>query len=321
MALLRQADDFGDVIEQASRNLRGLDPTFVEKDYWVTQVLRELVAHHAPGIVFKGGTSLSKGYGIIERFSEDVDILVVPVAGASRKTTEQHLVDLTSQVAEGLGLDWSEARKPGGGWNASRGDYLQYRPVIEPGVGVAIHSGAVLLETGYAGDDFPSEVVSIEPLVRAAFLDGQVPDDEDLHPFQVRALEPRRTLIEKLFAVHHVATSRLKGETRDEGRFGRHYYDIYKLLEHPTTLARLAHREDFEAMVQQAQAMSERHFGGTTPRPEGGFAQSPAFRPEGELRDWLGQKFTDSLELLPQQQARPSFGHVLQRVEQKAEWL
>ena len=66
----------------------GLAPLFVEKDYWVTQVLRALHDQHAGAFVLKGGTSLSKGYELIERFSEDVDILIQPAKGDSRKARE-----------------------------------------------------------------------------------------------------------------------------------------------------------------------------------------------------------------------------------------
>jgi hypothetical protein len=58
-----------------------MPPEFVEKDFWVTELLRAVVSE-ADGAgavaVFKGGTSLSKGYRLIERFSEDVGILLVP---------------------------------------------------------------------------------------------------------------------------------------------------------------------------------------------------------------------------------------------------
>lgn len=51
---------------------------FVEKDYWVTYVLYRLVKEGVDDFVFKGGTSLSKGWNLIDRFSEDIDLLFVP---------------------------------------------------------------------------------------------------------------------------------------------------------------------------------------------------------------------------------------------------
>lgn len=82
MALLRESDGFPDVFGIAARDLP--DPAaFLEKDYWVTQVLRALNDAAPGGFVLKGGTSLSKGYRIINRFSEDIDIFVVRHAGES----------------------------------------------------------------------------------------------------------------------------------------------------------------------------------------------------------------------------------------------
>ena len=63
--------------DQAAASL-GVDPGLVEKDYWATEVLRVAVSSAADAVpVFKGGTSLSKAYRIIERFSEDIDLLIV----------------------------------------------------------------------------------------------------------------------------------------------------------------------------------------------------------------------------------------------------
>lgn len=56
----------------------GLDATSVEKDFWVCWTLREIFAHpeHGAHITFKGGTSLSKAWKLIQRFSEDIDLIV-----------------------------------------------------------------------------------------------------------------------------------------------------------------------------------------------------------------------------------------------------
>jgi hypothetical protein len=72
----RDSDEFGPTVDAAAERL-GISPTAVEKDYWVTQVLRTLGHEFAEDFVFKGGTSLSKGYGILERFSDDLDILIL----------------------------------------------------------------------------------------------------------------------------------------------------------------------------------------------------------------------------------------------------
>ena len=71
---------------------RGLLPVMVEKDFWVSWTLAVLFAHREFGnqLVFKGGTSLSKVFGVIKRFSEDIDLSVSPAfLGISEESVEQ----------------------------------------------------------------------------------------------------------------------------------------------------------------------------------------------------------------------------------------
>ncbi len=72
MNLHEEKDTFRDLVTATAETL-GIEATIVEKDYYVTAVLKELTSR-IPDMVFKGGTSLSKCYRVIERFSEDIDI-------------------------------------------------------------------------------------------------------------------------------------------------------------------------------------------------------------------------------------------------------
>ena len=80
---------------------RGLDPMLVEKDYWIMHCLWGL---QAQGFRFelKGGTSLSKGFGVIHRFSEDIDIRIEPLAGMEVKTGRNH--DKPAHIAAALAV-------------------------------------------------------------------------------------------------------------------------------------------------------------------------------------------------------------------------
>lgn len=315
MPLLREREDFEAALRRAAQRLGDLDPSFVEKDYWVTQVLRALQVTFPGGFTFKGGTSLSKGYRIIERFSEDVDILVVPVAGSSARDADDHLRAITAAVSEFLKLTWREGRVPGRGHDGSRGDLIVYAPRIDPGLRIGLGAGSVLLETGYGGGHEPAEMVTIAPILCEPL--GIAPNDyDDTRAFATRALEPLRTLIEKLFAVHHLASLFETGDVRDEERFGRHYYDTYKLLHHrPTVTALTERRKDFAHLCAEVERISRIRYGGATAPPDGGFAASPAFTGErGELRRWLEQKYEEMRPLLPRPVRGPSFGDVIQRV-------
>jgi len=70
-AILRTAKHFGE---------RGLRAAVIEKDYYVTEALRIISVTAGDKVIFKGGTSLSKGWNLIQRFSEDIDIFLDPLA-------------------------------------------------------------------------------------------------------------------------------------------------------------------------------------------------------------------------------------------------
>lgn len=324
MALLRHDKGLDVAFQRAGRALGRLDAAFVEKDYWVTQILRSLASQYPSGFVLKGGTSLSKGYGIIERFSEDLDILVFPPTDSSIKEKEQHLEMITASVVADLGdLRWKEARDPGRGHDAHRADLISYSARIPSTIRAGIEPDAVLLETGYAGGSTPTELAEIVPLVCEAGI-VSADDYDDTKPFQVAVLKPARTLIEKLFALHNLASRRLEHGAAPEERLGRHYYDIHRLLEHKPTINAIKRRNDFHALVAEVQTVSQHQFGGTYDRPAEGFAASPAFNgePGNEIYDWLHDLYADVRGLLPHERIKlPSFDVVLERIQSDADAL
>jgi predicted nucleotidyltransferase component of viral defense system len=74
--------DFEQAILRATEHFReqGLRPAIIEKDYYVTEALRIVSLTAGDKVIFKGGTSLSKGWNLIQRFSEDVDLFLDPLA-------------------------------------------------------------------------------------------------------------------------------------------------------------------------------------------------------------------------------------------------
>jgi hypothetical protein len=77
MTVFRDSGEFGPALRSTAEGL-GIPAAAVEKDYWISEILRALSQDFGRDFVFKGGTSLSKAHRIVERFSEDVDILVLP---------------------------------------------------------------------------------------------------------------------------------------------------------------------------------------------------------------------------------------------------
>ena len=110
---------FSDTLRAASQHL-DIKLEFVEKDYWITLVLSRLAkSKYIDESVFKGGTSLSKGYNLIERFSEDVDIAIINDKGKTGneiktiiRTIEKEITpDLNEVQMEGVTSKGSRYRK------------------------------------------------------------------------------------------------------------------------------------------------------------------------------------------------------------------
>ena len=85
---LHEHPEFSDLINIIASDLK-IDPYLVEKDYWIMHCLYSL-GQTGYDFQLKGGTSLSKGYGIIHRFSEDIDLHITPPAVLNIKTSRNH---------------------------------------------------------------------------------------------------------------------------------------------------------------------------------------------------------------------------------------
>ena len=109
MYLHRDRETFKDMVGQAADS-SGRTPIVVEKDYYVTLILK-LFSEQLPRCVFKGGTSLSKGFHVIDRFSEDIDITFKEHIGESRRKKLKNVV--LKGISEELGMpiaNWEETQ-------------------------------------------------------------------------------------------------------------------------------------------------------------------------------------------------------------------
>ena len=97
------------------RTLRGLREAIIEKDYYVTEALRIIEQAAGPQVIFKGGTSLSKGWGLIQRFSEDIDIFLDPTAfepPLGKKAIDRELKKLRQADRAAPGTDLRREGEP-----------------------------------------------------------------------------------------------------------------------------------------------------------------------------------------------------------------
>ncbi|MGQ0680405.1 MAG: nucleotidyl transferase AbiEii/AbiGii toxin family protein [Actinomycetota bacterium] len=273
MPLFRDGPEFAATIEAAAGRLN-ISATAVEKDYWVSQVLRALAWRFHNDFVFKGGTSLSKAYRIIQRFSEDVDLLVLP-GGRGRNATDTLMKQMGSFAAEQLG-------GPLNSGPAERGIHRSYRigyPPIHPATN--LFETSVLLEMGVRGGIHPCDQRMISSLLGDELTGAGVDlmGYSDLAPFSVLVLHPGRTLIEKLVLVNAEAERLAADDRAAPGRnIGRHFYDIHELLDNIDVQQLLSDGQEAARIVSDVQAISAQHFGIVAQmRPAGGFADSLAF--------------------------------------------
>jgi hypothetical protein len=291
--------DFGQAILQAAEHFRarGLRPGVIEKDYYVTETLRILAAAAGDKIIFKGGTSLSKGWNLIQRFSEDIDIFLDPLAFTpplGKRGIDRELKSLRDAVAAHPALQYlpEESQTIGGFGRNDRFSYTQ----LYGGPGEV--ANRVLLEAAAASGRQPTETVQLRSYL-SLFLEesGVSLGAEDEGVFPMRLLHFRRTFVEKMFAIHG-KIELLKRDGREIGSYARHYYDLYQLLGQPEVLGMLQ-SEEYGAIKTDYDAISRAHFPNSYFFPdEMSFACSDALFPSGDLAAVVAETYTQQCELL-----------------------
>ena len=201
---LFEHQDFEQAILQASEHFRkrGLRPAIIEKDYYVTEALRIIAATVGEKTIFKGGTSLSKGWDLIRRFSEDIDVFFDPLAFdpvIGKRAIDRELKALRDSLDAHPALTFlkDESRTIGG---FGRSDRFSYRQRFG---GPGEVAGHVLVEVGTASGREPTVTVELRSYL-GAFLNerGLLLGADDEGGFPMRLLHFRRTFVEKLFAIH-----------------------------------------------------------------------------------------------------------------------
>lgn len=283
---LRQRPDDLLALTAATAEAFAIPAEFVEKDFWVVELLRSLfpLANVIAdlSIVFKGGTSLSKGFGLTQRFSEDVDILVIPVVGIGSSRIDRALKAIISRAAIDLGLDQSQV-KVGPSTTGVKRNARFYYPASYP---ATLATEGVYLEMGTRGGTLPGLQVRPVTSYISEFLlnSGQAGTFEEELPVQAVLLDPIRTLFEKLAALHAAAIEAEAGDSSSMARAGRHYYDVHALLASQGLIERLI-EVSIEDLMADISDVSTRNGWALHPRPQAGFASSPAFARDGRAAD------------------------------------
>ena len=302
--------DFEQAILQAERHFKnvGLRAAIIEKDYYVTEALR-LVSALGDKVIFKGGTSLSKGWNLINRFSEDIDIFYA--TDLSGRPLDRELKGLRDIVAAHPALTHlpDESQTIGG---FGRNDRFEYRQIFG---GAGEVANRVLLEAGTVSGRQPTEIRELRSYL-AQFLQetGVSLGAEDESAFPMRLLHFRRTFVEKLFAIHS-KIELMKSKGQPLGSYARHYYDLYQLSQRPEVTAMLASPE-YAEIKEDYDRISREHFAKSYFFPEGmSFAKSEALFPSAALAATIEKEYEAQCKLLCYG-AYPSWADVRTRFEE-----
>lgn len=229
--------DFRSLIKETA-DYFSIREIFIEKDYWITLVLKRLAdSEYSDSVVFKGGTSLSKGYKLINRFSEDIDIAIIN----SSESTGNQIKTLIRNVEKTISVDLKEIDAPG---ITSKGSQyrksLFYYPLLDGTDKGTDVSNKIIIEINSFANPYPFISLEIRSMI-CEFLETSKRSDlikkYGLDPFNLNILDRKRTLIEKIVSLIRFSFS--ENPTISISEKIRHFYDIYYLLNDKVTNAYL----------------------------------------------------------------------------------
>ena len=248
---------FADAIEAAARPVQdgglGIKSIFIEKDYWICRSLSLMATGDKDNrAIFKGGTSLTKAYGIGARFSEDIDVAIAEAWTLSgnqlknliRRTSKNMTAGLEELVIPGMTSKGSHYHKA----------FYTYPRAIDTEQVGAIRAGQLLVEINSFANPYPFERRSLCSFL-TEFLqatgNNRMIEEYGMQPFEVNVLDRRRTLTEKLVSLIRCSLANLYMPQLTAKI--RHFYDLHHLLKDEECLTYLhsdAFPEDFRSLLE-----------------------------------------------------------------------
>ncbi len=248
-----------EILNQASNNTK-LPAIAIEKDWWVTVALKaSFDLKYSPGIVFKGGTSLSKSWNLIERFSEDIDLAidrkVFGFEGGISKSQIKRLRKISCDFISTTFLE--DLTKKFTEWKVIDECRLNAQPIKDsdkdPQV-IEIYYKSVFGKSDYLPQRVLIEVSSrslMEPTENRqinSILSTIFPNQKfATEPFIISTVLPQRTFLEKIFLLHE-EFSQDTAKIRID-RLSRHLYDLEKLMDTAHGTAAIKDMELYNGIV------------------------------------------------------------------------
>lgn len=262
-------EDRLDILDRVSTELNIRQRDVIEKDWWVTAVLRALFSlPYACHLSFKGGTSLSKCWHLIDRFSEDIDIAIdreyLGFSGALSKTqiSDKLRRVACSFVRQTMSHDLSEQLCYLGIPDKMFRVEVNITPVTttDPEVIDIKYDSALSVSIGGNDVEYISPKVKVEISGRSmsepisevpltSMIDQVYPQAPFAEPaFNVRAVNPERTFLEKLFLLHE-EFAKPKELVRVQ-RMSRHIYDVCRMLKSPVADRAINNKQLYRRVVE-----------------------------------------------------------------------
>ncbi len=259
------------MLQQTETSHPGVNQVSIEKDWWVTVALKALFKSDcSKSLIFKGGTSLSKGFNIIERFSEDIDLAICHSFFGIEKTSKSQREKLRKMARlyihetlsaqldanlQDMGISGyrienvTHVQDKTGEWKPIDSDkdptviHLYYPSILEETISYI--PPRVKIEISCLSMDEPTEERDIRSLIGDTF-EGEDTDAD----CKVRTVIPTRTFLEKLFLL----AEEFQKEKPRSVRMSRHLYDLEKLMNTEYGSEALADRSLYDAIVEHRRA-------------------------------------------------------------------
>ncbi len=259
------------MLQQTEATHPGINQVAIEKDWWVTVTLKALFQTDCcDSLIFKGGTSLLKGFNIIERFSEDIDLAIShsffgiektnksqrdKLKKLARKYIQETLAAQLGDQLKSMGIIGhtieiiTQVQDKSGEWKPIDSDkdptviLLHYPSIVEDSISYI--PPRVKIEISCLSMDEPTEERQIHSLIGETFED----EDTDAN-CKIRTVVPSRTFLEKLFLL---AEEFQKDKPRSI-RMSRHLYDLEKLMDTEYGQEALVDRALYESIVEHRRA-------------------------------------------------------------------
>jgi len=304
---------FSDTLRAVSQQME-IKLEFVEKDYWITLILNRLAkSKYVNEAVFKGGTSLSKGYNLIERFSEDVDIAIINNKGKSGN----EIKTLIRTVEKEITSDLKELKMDGVTSKGSR-----FRKSVFEYVTTEKNNtnNKLIVEINSFSNPFPFNKLTIKSLV-SDFLtqtgNEKYIEQYNLHPLEVNVLSKERTLLEKVVSLIRFSFKENTVESISEKI--RHFYDLHYLMKNVECIEFVesdAFINQFNTILNHDREIFEEPAGWQSKM----ITESPLVKDFSKLWELVKAKYQMELSLLAyrpipdEKEVAKSFEHLLGRI-------